>query len=102
MAEIHKVGFSDHTEGIEASVIALSSFNLKYIEKHFTICCRSLTKDGGVSINFKQLRKLCEFHERTNDFKLTMLPEIPVDLFRDNMDQEEKEIIKKYQGRWRL
>jgi len=101
-----KIGFSDHTfpedpNALLPSMVA-SALGAAYIEKHFTICCRSLTKDGGVSINFKQLKKLCEFHERTTDFKLTMLPEIPVDLFRDNMDQEEKEIIQKYQGRWKI
>jgi len=99
-----KIGFSDHTdpEGEHALLPAMvaSALGAGYIEKHFTVCCRSLTKDGPVSINPDQLKKLCQFHASPSDFKFATLPEIPADMFNDTMSDEEKSIIKTYSGRW--
>ena len=61
LEEIHKVGFSDHTEGIEASVIALSSFNLRYIEKHFTIDNDLPGRDNKFAILPDKLKRLKEY-----------------------------------------
>ena len=61
LREIHKIGFSDHTEGIEASVIALSQFNLKYIEKHFTIDNDLPGRDNKFAILPDKLKRLKEY-----------------------------------------
>lgn len=100
----NKIGFSDHTnpEGefaLMPSMVA-SALGAAYIEKHFTVCCRSLTKDGHVSLMPDQLKKLCEFHNKSKEFKLTMLPHVPVGMFKDGMSNEEKEVIQKYRTRW--
>lgn len=58
-----EVGFSDHTlverDGLKASAAAIY-FGAQVIERHFTILERSLTKDGPVSIDPKQLKQLVE------------------------------------------
>ena len=67
LGEIHKVGFSDHTEGIEASVIALSTVNLRYIEKHFTIDNDLPGRDNKFAIlpdKLKRLREYIDIHAK--------------------------------------
>lgn len=101
----NNIGFSDHTdptgEFAELPSMVASALGAKYIERHFTIIDRKLTKDGPVSIYPDQLKKLCEFHNRTEDFKISMLPHIPLTMFRDRMDQEQMDTINKYQTRWK-
>ena len=45
----NKVGFSDHSFGIEASVLGLS-YNLEYVEKHFTINRKLPGRDNKFAI----------------------------------------------------
>ena len=101
----NNIGFSDHTdptgEFSEMPSMVASALGAKYIEKHFTIIDRTLTKDGHVSIYPDQLKKLCEFHNRTEEFKISMLPHVPLPMFKDKMDQEQIDTIKKYQTRWK-
>ncbi len=59
-----KLGFSDHTlverDGIKASLAALA-FGAEFVERHFTIFDKNETKDGRVSINPEELKKLVTF-----------------------------------------
>ena len=54
------VGFSDHTQGIEASVIALA-FGLDYIEKHFTIDNSLPGRDNKFAILPDEMKRLSEY-----------------------------------------
>ena len=49
------VGFSDHTEGIEASKISLAA-GAKIIEKHFTLDKTMYGPDHSSSLNPKNLK----------------------------------------------
>lgn len=51
------VGFSDHTLGIEASILSLK-YNPKYIEKHFTVNNSLPGRDNKFAILPKDLRSL--------------------------------------------
>lgn len=59
-----QVGFSEHTESekhsIKASICALL-YDIKYIERHFTILKKKNTKDGPVSLDTKQMKDLVKF-----------------------------------------
>lgn len=59
----NEVGFSDHTlverDGLKASVVAIA-LGAQVVERHFTVLDRSLTKDGPLSIDPKQLKQLVE------------------------------------------
>lgn len=54
------VGFSDHTIGIEASVLSLG-YDISIIEKHFTIDRRLPGPDQSVSVTPEELARLREF-----------------------------------------
>ena len=60
------VGFSDHSlvkrDDVKASAVALW-LGADVIERHFTILPEDQTKDGPVSINPLQLKKLCDFKQ---------------------------------------
>lgn len=62
------VGLSEHSNsentGLKISIAALS-YNIKYIERHFTILPKNQTKDGIVSLNPSELKILCEFSKKT-------------------------------------
>ena len=51
------VGFSDHTLGIEASILSLK-YNPKYIEKHFTVDNSLPGRDNKFAILPKDLKSL--------------------------------------------
>tara|TARA_A100000164_G_scaffold341883_1_gene338996 strand:- start:90 stop:1094 length:1005 start_codon:yes stop_codon:yes gene_type:complete len=54
----HPIGYSDHTIGIEASIIAVA-MGAKIIEKHFTISnTHSEFRDHQLSLNPKDMKKL--------------------------------------------
>ncbi|MDD4900565.1 MAG: N-acetylneuraminate synthase family protein [Patescibacteria group bacterium] len=59
-----QVGWSDHTkvenDGLKASMIA-AMFGADYIERHFTSLNKSETKDGPISLNVEELRRLVDF-----------------------------------------
>ncbi len=54
-----KVGFSDHTIGIEISSLSLN-FNPEYIEKHFTDSRDIKKADNPMSSNFEEIARLKE------------------------------------------
>ena len=101
----YKIGFSDHTDPVgefgDMPAMVASALGAAYIEKHFTILDRSLTKDGPVSISPIQLKTLCNFHNRTEEYKLNMIPHIPITMFKETLDQGQKDLIRKYQTRWK-
>ena len=61
------VGFSDHSEtkkdGILLSVASLL-YDVSYIERHFTIIDKNKTKDGVVSLDTNELKKLVEMTKK--------------------------------------
>ncbi len=66
-----KVGFSDHTLGIEASVLALS-LGAKLIEKHFTLDKNMDGPDQKLSVDPSELEKLIKWFAffKKNDFAI--------------------------------
>ena len=52
----HKIGFSDHTLGNLASIVAVSK-GAKFIEKHFTLDKKMKGPDHFFSLNPKELKK---------------------------------------------
>lgn len=72
------VGFSDHSTGIEAAVVAMGR-GADIVEKHFTLTRRLPGGDQQVSIEPDELAKLVEYadlyHETTGDEKPVLPPE---------------------------
>ena len=69
--EFPTVGFSDHTQGIEISKIALT-YELDAIEKHFTIDKNLPGRDNKFAILPDEFIELKEFHRKlllSNEFK---------------------------------
>ena len=84
------VGFSDHTVGIEASILSLK-YNPIYIEKHFTIDNSLPGRDNKFAIlphNLKTLKDFIEKNKKINQFK-----------GKDYLNCE-IEARKIYSGRW--
>ena len=54
------IGFSDHTQGIEASVLSLG-YHVKYIEKHFTIDNDLPGRDNKFAILPDDMKRLSEY-----------------------------------------
>ena len=63
----HDVGLSEHSnfekDGLKTSIASLL-YDIKYIERHFTILPKDQTKDGVVSLNPAQLKNLCDFSKK--------------------------------------
>jgi sialic acid synthase SpsE len=86
----NSVGYSDHTQGIEASVMSLS-YNVKFIEKHFTIDNDLPGRDNKFAIlpnELKRLKEYIDIHSKVN-----------LDYGSDyqKCEEETREI---YSGRW--
>ena len=84
------VGYSDHTQGIEASVMSLS-YNVKFIEKHFTTDNDLPGRDNKFAIlpnELKRLKEYIDIHSKVN-----------LDYGSDyqKCEEETREI---YSGRW--
>jgi sialic acid synthase SpsE len=65
------VGFSDHTQGVEASILSLK-YNPIYIEKHFTIDNSLPGRDNKFAIlpyNLKTLKDFIEKNKLIDQFK---------------------------------
>jgi N,N'-diacetyllegionaminate synthase len=60
------VGFSDHSTGVEASVVAMAR-GADFVEKHFTIDRRLPGPDQEVSIEPEQLDTLTDYAELVHD-----------------------------------
>jgi len=84
------VGFSDHTQGIEASVISLS-YNVKFIEKHFTIDNNLPGRDNKFAILPDELKRLKEYIDIHAKVNLDYGPDY------QKCEQEVREV---YSGRW--
>ena len=56
----NSVGFSDHTQGIEASVLSLG-YGVEYIEKHFTIDNDLPGRDNKFAILPNDMKRLSEY-----------------------------------------
>lgn len=64
------VGLSEHSnyerDHLKISIIALS-FNINFIERHFTILPKNQTKDGVVSLDPRQLKELVSYTKMNSD-----------------------------------
>jgi len=66
LSELSKsVGFSDHTQGIEASVLSLG-YGVEYIEKHFTIDNDLPGRDNKFAILPDEMKRLSEYINISN------------------------------------
>ena len=61
----NSVGFSDHTEGIEASVLSLG-YGVEYIEKHFTIDNDLPGRDNKFAVLPNKMKRLSEYIKIAN------------------------------------
>ena len=59
-----RVGFSDHTTGLEAAIVAVSK-GAKVIEKHFTLNKKMKGPDHKSSLNFKEFSEFVKVIRRT-------------------------------------
>ncbi len=84
------VGFSDHTQGIEASVLSLN-YGLNYIEKHFTVDNDLPGRDNKFAILPHQLKHLKDYVEIFKRVKIE---------HGNNFQECEKEVREVYAGRW--
>ena len=57
---VDNVGYSDHTEGVRGSRIALE-YNIQFIEKHFTTDHNLPGRDNKFAILPKELKKLSDY-----------------------------------------
>lgn len=64
--KVYYDGFSDHTEGIAASVVAMS-LGAKIIEKHVTTSKFLPGPDHASSITFDELGQLCSMRDQINE-----------------------------------
>jgi len=65
------IGFSDHTQGIDASILSLS-YNVKIIERHFTLDKSSKSPDAKFSIGpneLKDLKRIIQSFDLVNNRK---------------------------------
>jgi N,N'-diacetyllegionaminate synthase len=85
-----RVGFSDHTEGSEAAILAMAR-GAEYIEKHFTLSKALPGKDQQMSATPDVFREIC----RWRDLIHTMMGE-PV----RKLTETEEKIRQAYIGKW--
>ncbi len=104
----NKVGFSDHSNPDRYSnilaMIAIS-MDVDVIERHFTVVKKSETKDGVVSVNYKQLKKLVDLSKLKKKEILSRLKDIKnikVILGQEKRDLTTIELLNRdyYQGRF--
>ncbi len=103
------IGFSDHSlterDGINASIIALG-LGADVIERHFTVLKPGESRDGPVSINPQQLKKLVEFSnqkpEEVMDYVKKCIPNWEVALGKDRRELTHEELLNRdyYRGRF--
>lgn len=104
----NKVGFSDHSNPDKYSntlaTIAIS-MGVDVIERHFTIVKKKETKDGVVSVNYSQLKKLVELSKASNReifSKLKNIKKIKDIRGQERRDLTQVELLNRdyYQGRF--
>jgi N,N'-diacetyllegionaminate synthase len=103
------VGFSDHSlvarDGIDASILALGQ-GAEVIERHFTIQDAKSSRDGPVSINPEELKRLVEFgkmsSEEIMDYVHKNIPNWKVGLGQEQRDMSPEELLNRdyYSGRF--
>ena len=102
------VGFSDHSNpnkyGNILALVALS-MNIDVIERHFTVLNKEKTKDGVVSVNFKQLKKLVELSKESKSEikkRLTNIRNLQSIRGQEKRDLTQVELLNRdyYQGRF--
>ena len=102
------VGFSDHSNpnkyGNILALVALS-MNIDVIERHFTVLNKEKTKDGVVSVNFKQLKKLVELSKESNSEikkRLAKIRNLQSIRGQEKRDLTQVELLNRdyYQGRF--
>lgn len=84
------VGFSDHTDSITASKIAICK-GADFIEKHFIMNKRMRTKDKAVSIIPKQLKDLVDYAKQVAVINGVMHPKF---------SRKELRLRKRYVNKW--
>lgn len=103
-----KVGFSDHSNpdkyGDILALVALSK-GVEVIERHFTILEKKKTKDGIVSVNFNQLKKLVNLSKESRSelkFRLKKIKNINLIEGVEKRDLTQVELLNRdyYQGRF--
>ena len=85
------VGYSGHCEGIQDGV-ASSSFDIKLIEKHFTINKKLPGRDNKFAILPNELKELSDYYNS----KILM----EIDRGK-NLQKSELDTFKNYRGRWK-
>ena len=85
-----EVGYSGHYNGIDDAIAAICN-GAKYVEKHFTINNKLPGRDNKFAILPAELKKICDF--RDNYEKMIINRGL-------NLQNCEKDIYKKYRGRW--
>lgn len=100
------IGFSDHSMPEQTELIASKfaiTLGANYLERHFTILDRDLTKDGPVSINPSDLNELSRFSQMDSAYKYSSLLNYDLNeiLHLDSLEPTKSEIInrKYYRGR---
>tara|TARA_Y100000768_G_C23926941_1_gene658025 strand:- start:144 stop:1094 length:951 start_codon:yes stop_codon:yes gene_type:complete len=103
-----KVGFSDHSNpdkyGDLLASIAIS-MKVDVIERHFTILKKDTTKDGVVSVNFKQLSRLVKLSKTKKieiDKKLKKIKNLSLIMGKEKRELSNVELLNRdyYQGRF--
>tara|TARA_E500000178_G_C17038979_1_gene765413 strand:- start:8912 stop:9925 length:1014 start_codon:yes stop_codon:yes gene_type:complete len=61
----NKIGYSDHTLGINSCILAIS-LGAQIIEKHFTLNKNKVGGDHILSADFKDLKEICKFAKEYN------------------------------------
>lgn len=99
-------GLSDHSDPYSKNW-AIPSYvamvlGASYVEKHFTLLDRCMTKDGPVSITPDQLKELSLFEKLPYADKVQALKDagVAIDYFLDQDHPEEKLLISRYEKRW--
>lgn len=85
-----RVGFSDHTEGAEAAILAMAR-GAEYIEKHFTLSKALPGKDQQMSATPDVFAEIC----RWRDLIHTMMGSAT-----RNLTETEQKIRNTYVGKW--
>ncbi|MEW6302316.1 MAG: N-acetylneuraminate synthase family protein [Verrucomicrobiota bacterium] len=85
-----RAGFSDHTEGAEAAMLAITR-GAEYIEKHFTLSKALPGKDQQMSATPDVFQKICQWR----DLVQTMMGQ-PV----RELTETERKIRELYVGKW--
>ena len=84
------VGFSDHTLGVETSILSLG-YNIDYIEKHFTVDNDLPGRDNKFAILPNQLRRLKKYVDIFSKVNLS---------HGSDYQECEEETREVYSGRW--